>query len=158
MALEDYAKKRKFDKTPEPPGKAGGGSGTMGGEFCVQRHDARRLHYDLRIEIGGVMQSWAVPEGPSLDPAIKRLAVHVEDHPMQYATWEGVIPPGNYGAGSMMLWDHGTYEVVGDPAAEGQIERGDFKFRLHGKKLRGDFVLVRTKQNQGRDWLLIKKK
>lgn len=159
MALEDYAKKRTFDKTPEPAGDTPQSAPqTRGGEFCVQRHRARRLHYDLRIQITGVMQSWAVPEGPSQDPSQKRLAVHTEDHPMEYSTFEGVIPEGNYGAGSMMLWDHGTYEVIGEPAAEGQVERGDFKFKLKGHKLRGDYVLVRTKQNNGKDWLLIKKK
>jgi len=159
MALEEYARKRSFDKTPEPAGDAPATpAGTRGGEFCIQRHAARRLHYDLRIEISGVLKSWAVPEGPTLDPNEKRLAVHVEDHPMEYATFEGVIPAGNYGAGSMMLWDHGVYEVIGDPPAESQMERGDFKFRLQGKKLRGDFVLVRTKQNKGKDWLLIKKR
>ncbi len=160
MALEEYDRKRSFEKTPEPRGerRENRPGETWGGVFCVQRHRARRLHYDLRMEVSGALRSWAVPEGPSLDPKDKRLAVHVEDHPMEYATWEGVIPPGNYGAGSMMLWDHGTYEVVGEPAAEGQIERGDFKFRLSGKKLQGDFVLARTKQNQGRDWLLIKKR
>ncbi|MCC6393931.1 MAG: DNA ligase D [Bryobacterales bacterium] len=159
MALEDYARKRTFEKTPEPAAQPPPPlTETRGGVFCVQRHRARRLHYDLRIEIGGVLKSWAVPEGPSQDASEKRLAVHVEDHPMQYATFEGVIPPGNYGAGSMMLWDHGTYEVIGDPAAEGQLARGDFKFHLHGQKLRGGYVLVRTKQNKGQDWLLIKKK
>jgi bifunctional non-homologous end joining protein LigD len=159
VALDDYAKKRSFDKTPEPAGEHNPppATQTRSGEFCVQRHRARRLHYDVRIEVGGVLRSWAVPEGPSLDPKDKRLAVHVEDHPMEYATWEGVIPPGNYGAGSMMLWDHGTYEVIGDPTAEEQIERGDFKFHLNGRKLHGGFVLARTKQNQGRDWLMIKK-
>ncbi|MBI4902027.1 MAG: DNA ligase D [Acidobacteria bacterium] len=159
MALEDYAKKRSFEKTPEPAGAPQRVEGeTWRGEFCLQRHRARRLHFDLRIEVSGTMKSWAVPEGPSLDPNQKRLAVHVEDHPMEYATFEGVIPEGNYGAGSMMLWDHGEYEVIGEPSAEGQMARGDFKFRLHGKKVRGDFVLVRTKRNNGADWLWIKKK
>ncbi|MBI3210406.1 MAG: DNA ligase D [Candidatus Solibacter usitatus] len=159
MALDEYAKKRSFDKTPEPAGdRQSSVDKTYRGEFCVQRHHARQLHYDLRIEVGGTLKSWAVPEGPTLDPGEKRLAVHVEDHPMEYATFEGVIPKGNYGAGSMMLWDHGSYEVIGEPAAQGQMERGDFKFHLKGRKLRGDFVLVRTKQSKGRDWLLIKKK
>jgi bifunctional non-homologous end joining protein LigD len=158
MALEDYAGKRSFQKTPEPEGKPPeAGARTFAGKFCVQRHRARRLHYDLRIEVGGVLKSWAVPEGPSLDPKEKRLAVHVEDHPMEYGTFEGVIPAGNYGAGSMMLWDHGIYEASAGMCSEEQIERGDFKFRLHGKKLNGEFVLVRTKANQGKDWLLIKK-
>ncbi|HUQ92081.1 MAG TPA: DNA ligase D, partial [Bryobacteraceae bacterium] len=159
MALEDYVRKRHFAKTPEPVGeRPNTPSETWRGEFCVQRHRARRLHYDLRLAVSGVLESWAVPEGPSLDPNEKRLAVHVEAHPIEYASFEGVIPAGNYGAGSMMLWDHGHYEVIGEPSAEGQIERGDFKFRLHGKKLQGDFVLVRTKQNKGKDWLLIKKR
>jgi bifunctional non-homologous end joining protein LigD len=159
MALEDYAKKRDFEKTPEPAGApAGQPVETRGGVFCIQRHDATRLHYDLRLEVGGVLKSWAVPQGPSLDPKDKRLAVHVEDHPMEYGGFEGNIPKGNYGAGSVMLWDNGTYEVIGDPAAEGQLARGDFKFRLHGRKLKGDFVLVRTKTPTNKDWLLIKKK
>ncbi len=156
MALEDYARKRDFEKTPEPAGASPeAGPQTRGGFYCIQRHDARRLHYDLRLEVSGVLKSWAVPQGPTLDPKEKRLAVHVEDHPMEYGTFEGNIPKGNYGAGSVMLWDVGTYEVIGDPAAEGQMTRGDFKFRLHGKKLHGDFVLVRTRNN---DWLCIKKK
>lgn len=156
MALEDYARKRSFADTPEPEGaKPEGPQESRGGEFCVQRHHARQLHYDLRIEIGGVLKSWAVPRGPTLDPDEKRMAVLVEDHPMEYATFEGVIPKGNYGAGSMMLYDHGSYEVIGDPSAEAQLLRGDFKFRLHGQKLHGDFVLVRTRDNQ---WLLIKKR
>lgn len=156
MALEDYARKRDFEKTPEPAGQTPAAAPvTRGGFYCIQRHAARRLHYDLRLEVGGVLKSWAVPQGPSLDPKEKRLAVHVEDHPMEYGTFEGNIPKGNYGAGSVMLWDVGTYEVIGEPGAEGQLERGDFKFKLHGKKLHGDFVLVRTKSN---DWLCIKKK
>ncbi|MDX1983136.1 MAG: DNA polymerase ligase N-terminal domain-containing protein, partial [Bryobacteraceae bacterium] len=159
MALEDYARKRDFEKTPEPAGAAAPTSPeTRRGVFCIQRHDATRLHYDLRLEVGGVLKSWAVPQGPSLDPKDKRLAVHVEDHPMDYGGFEGNIPKGNYGAGSVMLWDNGTYEVIGDPAAEGQLARGDFKFRLHGRKLHGDFVLVRTKTPANKDWLLIKKK
>jgi bifunctional non-homologous end joining protein LigD len=140
VPLEEYARKRSFDRTPEPgPAVAS----VDGRRFCVQRHSARRLHYDLRIEIGGTLKSWAVPEGPTLDPAIKRLAVHVEDHPLEYSYFEGNIPKGNYGAGSMMLWDIGTYEPLDGKPAEEQLERGDFKFRLHGKKLSGDYVLVR---------------
>ncbi len=124
----------------------------------MQRHSARRLHYDLRIEIGGTLKSWAVPEGPTLDPGIKRLAVHVEDHPIMYAHFEGNIPKGNYGAGSMMLWDIGTYTVLDNKPAEEQLERGDFKFRLHGKKLAGDFALIRLKNSaKQNEWLLIKK-
>ena len=157
MALEDYARKREFKRTPEPSPQMSA-SGTAGHKiFCIQRHAARRLHYDLRMEIGGTLKSWAVPQGPAMDAAIKRLAVHVEDHPLLYATFEGNIPKGNYGGGSMMLWDAGTFEVLGDMAAEGQLERGDFKFRLHGQKVQGDFVLVRIKSSQANEWLLIKK-
>src|SRR5688572_8750514 len=157
MPLEDYAKKRSFDKTPEPPpGKPPPAAGNM---FCVQRHLARRLHYDLRLEMSGTLKSWAVPQGPSLDPADKRLAVMVEDHPIEYGTFEGNIPKGNYGAGSVMLWDHGVYEVLGEPGAEKQLERGDLKIRLHGSKLKGDWALVRMKnRGKGNEWLLIKKK
>ena len=137
-ALEPYARKRRFDKTPEPPpGKAGAGN-----SFCVQRHRATRLHYDLRLEINGTLVSWAVPQGPTLDPSIKRLAVHVEDHPIEYGEFEGIIPKGNYGAGSVMLWDRGTYEVLGELDATAQMARGDFKFRLTGEKLKGEFALV----------------
>ena len=160
MPLHEYGKKREFDQTPEPGADAGARpAGLAGPVFCIQRHDARRLHFDLRMESGGTLKSWAVPEGPTLDPTIKRLAVMVEDHPMQYATFEGNIPKGNYGAGSMMLWDLGEFEVLeGKPAAQ-QLERGDFKFRLRGQKLRGDFALVRLKNSvKGNEWLLLKKK
>jgi bifunctional non-homologous end joining protein LigD len=127
--------------------------------FCVQRHFARRLHYDFRLEVGGVLKSWAVPHGPSLDPVEKRLAVMVEDHPFDYGTFEGNIPAGNYGAGSVMLWDVGTFELLGDKTADEQIERGDLKFRLHGEKLTGEFALVRMKnRGKGNEWLLLKKK
>ncbi|MEO5936205.1 MAG: non-homologous end-joining DNA ligase, partial [Terriglobales bacterium] len=155
MNLNDYSRKRRFDKTPEPPGKVAPDEGKR---FCVQRHSARRLHYDLRLEVGGTLKSWAVPKGPTLDPAEKRLAVHVEDHPIEYGDFEGTIPAGNYGAGSVLLWDRGTYELLGDADAEAQLARGDFKFRLHGEKLMGEFALVRTKRGKGNEWLLIKKK
>jgi bifunctional non-homologous end joining protein LigD len=125
----------------------------------VQRHLARRLHYDFRLEIGGVLKSWAVPQGPTLDPTVKRLAVLVEDHPLEYGEFEGNIPPGNYGAGSVMLWDRGTYELLGEGGVEEQFARGDLKFRLQGTKLRGAFALVRMKgRGKGNEWLLIKKK
>jgi bifunctional non-homologous end joining protein LigD len=160
MGLKEYARKRHFDKTPEPkpvepkqPGK------TQGGFFCVQRHDATRLHYDFRLEVNGVLVSWAVPKGPSLDPARKALAMKVEDHPFDYGTFEGNIPAGNYGAGSVMLWDQGTYEVLDDMPADQQLERGDFKFALHGTKLNGAFAIVHMKHaGKGNEWLLIKKK
>jgi bifunctional non-homologous end joining protein LigD len=127
--------------------------------FCVQRHEARRLHYDLRLEINGALASWAVPQGPSMDPAVKRLAVHVEDHPLSYGTFEGTIPAGNYGAGTVLLWDLGTWEPAGGVPVEKQMERGDLKFTLHGQKLHGMFGLVRMKsRGKQEEWLLIKKK
>jgi bifunctional non-homologous end joining protein LigD len=158
--LSPYNEKRTFDTTPEPPADlapVAAGGNTL--QFCVQRHDASRLHYDLRIEIQGKLESWAVPMGPTLDPNEKRLAVLVEPHPMMYATFEGNIPKGNYGAGSMMLWDLGSYDVLDNTPAEKQMERGDFKFRLHGHKLKGEFALIRLKNSaKGNEWLLIKKK
>jgi bifunctional non-homologous end joining protein LigD len=116
------------------------------------------LHYDFRLEIGGALKSWAVPKGPTLDPDQKRLAMMVEDHPLEYGKFEGVIPKGNYGGGSVMLWDRGTYELLGDATAEEQLARGDFKFRLTGEKLTGEFAIVRMKRGKGNEWLLIKKK
>jgi len=122
MSLKEYAQKRTFSKTPEPkPSKV---SAPAGDFFCVQRHHATRLHYDFRLEINGALASWAVPKGPSLNPADKRLAMHVEDHPLDYGNFEGNIPAGNYGAGSVMLWDRGTYELLGDLPAKAQMERG----------------------------------
>jgi bifunctional non-homologous end joining protein LigD len=156
MLLDDYSRKRRFDRTPEPgPGVAPAG----GNRFYIQRHQARRLHYDLRLEMDGVLKSWAVPKGPTLDPAEKRLAVLVEDHPLEYGNFEGTIPAGNYGAGSVMVWDRGTYEVLGERSVAEQMERGDLKFRLHGEKLMGEFALVRMKnRGKGNEWLLLKKK
>ena len=158
MPLEEYAAKRKFEKTPEPPPshttRPGGGN-----YFCVQRHDATRLHYDFRLEIDGVLKSWAVPKGPTLDPALKHFAAHVEDHPVEYGDFEGTIPAGNYGAGSVMLWDCGTFELIGESNGLDQMARGDLKFRLHGQKLKGDFALVHMKgRGKGNDWLIIKKR
>src|SRR5882757_2678924 len=129
MALEEYARKRRFENTPEPPPSAGKDS--TGSYFCVQRHDATRLHYDFRLEIDGVLKSWAVPKGPTLDPSLKHFAAHVEDHPVEYGDFEGNIPSGNYGAGSVMLWDRGTFDLLGDVDGLAQIARGDLKFRLH---------------------------
>ncbi len=150
MPLEEYQKKREFEKTPEP-GPSAAASG--GNSFVVQKHDATRLHYDFRLEIDGVLASWAVPKGPSLEPGDKRLAVRTEDHPLDYAHFEGVIPKGNYGAGPVEVWDHGTYEMEGARSAAEQLARGELKFKLHGQKLRGSFVLVHTDQ---KNWLLIK--
>src|SRR5215470_13185068 len=158
MPLEEYVAKRKFEQTPEPaPGKVA--ASPASNYFCVQRHDATRLHYDFRLEIDGVLKSWAVPKGPTLDSGLKHFAAHVEDHPVEYGSFEGNIPPGNYGAGSVMLWDRGTFELLGGVAGEAQIARGDLKFRLHGQKLRGDFALVHMKgRGKGNDWLIIKKR
>src|SRR5438552_10985888 len=157
MPLEEYVRKRQFEKTPEPaPGKAKRGAG--GSYFCVQRHDATRLHYDFRLEIDGVLKSWAIPKGPTLDPTVKHLAAHVEDHPIEYGGFEGNIPKGNYGAGSVMVWDRGSYEVLGDLDATAQLARSDFKFRLTGEKLKGEFALVKIKSSAKDEWLLLKKK
>ena len=155
MSLTEYRRKRVFTRTPEPepaPPKTGGN------RFFVQRHSARRLHYDLRLEMDGVLKSWALPHGPTLDPAIKRLAVLVEDHPLEYGNFEGTIPSGNYGAGKVTLWDRGAYEWLGSKTPQQQWEAGDLKLRLHGQRLMGEFALVRTRRSQGKDWLLIKKK
>ncbi|MGH9657606.1 MAG: DNA ligase D [Bryobacteraceae bacterium] len=155
MPLHEYARKRAFDKTPEPPPSQPTGTGNA---YCIQRHHATRLHYDLRLEVGSVLASWAVAKGPSLTPGDKRLAVHVEDHPLEYGSFEGNIPKGSYGAGSVMLWDRGTYELLGSGDASSQITRGDLKFRLHGEKLRGEFALVLMKgRGKGNEWLLLKK-
>jgi len=157
MPLEEYSAKRRFEKTPEPP--PGGKSGAPGNYFCVQRHDATRLHYDFRLEIDGVLKSWAVPKGPTLDPAARHFAAHVEDHPIEYGSFEGNIPAGNYGAGSVMLWDRGVFDLLGDATGQEQMARGDLKFRLHGEKLNGDFALVRMKgRGKGNEWLIIKKR
>jgi bifunctional non-homologous end joining protein LigD len=160
MPLEEYVRKRSFEKTPEPkPSLTTSKQSAEAPYFCVQRHDATRLHYDFRLEIDGVLKSWAVPKGPTLDPTVKRLAAHVEDHPIEYGSFEGNIPVGNYGAGSVMLWDRGTFELLGDLPGAAQIEKGDLKFRLHGEKLEGEFAIVHMKgRGKGNDWLLIKKR
>src|SRR5262245_52797247 len=149
--LRAYRAKRDADRTPEPFGAE---RADRPGLFVVQQHAARRLHYDLRLEWRGVLLSWAVPKGPSLDPAGKRLAVQVEDHPVEYADFEGMIPEGNYGAGAVIVWDLGRWIPVEDPD-EG-LERGKLLFDLEGYKLRGRFTLVRTggkKKPDGKDWL-----
>jgi len=164
MALEEYRKKRNFSSTPEPAGKAGAAAKRAGKPlfFCVQKHLASHLHYDFRLEHKGVLLSWAVPKGPALDPATKRLAMKVEDHPLEYGEFEGVIPEG-YGAGIVMLWDRGTWTPEVDDV-EAALKKGDLKFTLDGFKLKGSWVLVRTKGWGGsksgggssRSWLLIK--
>jgi bifunctional non-homologous end joining protein LigD len=170
MTLEEYKRKRRFEDTPEPPPKV---EKKKGNRFVVQKHEATRLHYDFRLEMEGVLKSWAVPKGPSLDPADKRLAMHVEDHPVSYFDFEGNIPEGNYGAGSVMVWDVGTWAplspvpvngkyVAGTEAdAVAMLQKGDLKFRLNGKRLKGDFALVKMKGrrpgSKGNEWLMIKK-
>jgi bifunctional non-homologous end joining protein LigD len=161
MSLKKYVEKRHFDQTPEPAPKkpsAAKSAHSANLQFCVQRHHASHLHYDLRLEVAGALKSWAVPKGPTLDPNQKRLAMMVEDHPMEYGNFEGVIPKGNYGGGSVMRWDRGTYQLLGDATAQEQLTRGDFKFRLAGEKLAGEFAIVRMKRGKGNEWLLIKKK
>jgi bifunctional non-homologous end joining protein LigD len=170
MALEEYKRKRRFEETPEPPPKV---ETKAGHRFVVQKHDATRLHYDFRLEMEGVLKSWAVPKGPSLDPADKRLAMQVEDHPVSYFDFEGNIPEGNYGAGTVMVWDVGTWQPLSPVAVKGKyvpgteaeaatmLAKGDLKFRLQGKRLKGDFALVKMRGrrpgSKGTEWLMIKK-
>ncbi|MGH7279116.1 MAG: DNA polymerase ligase N-terminal domain-containing protein, partial [Candidatus Rokuibacteriota bacterium] len=151
--LAEYNRKRRFDVTPEPAGTKRAATKSAALQFVVQKHRASHLHYDVRLEHEGVMLSWAVPKGPSLDPAVKRLAMRTEDHPMDYNEFEGVIPEGEYGGGTVMIWDRGTWEP-GSPDPARALARGDLKFRLHGRKLSGSWVLVRTRGD--RQWLLIK--
>lgn len=154
VKLEEYRRKRQFARTPEPRGERIPQQQNI---FVVQKHLARRLHYDFRLAIGGVFKSWAIPKGPSLNPADKRLAVQTEDHPLEYADFEGKIPEGSYGAGTVMVWDRGTFTVEGDLDANRQLARGELKFDLQGEKLRGSFVLVKLRRTEkGADWLLIK--
>jgi len=160
--LTEYKKKRTLNKTPEPRGGRPSGGHLR---FVVQKHDASRLHYDFRLEADGVLKSWAVPKGPSMDPSQKRLAVQVEDHPFDYRTFEGTIPKGNYGAGTVMVWDEGTFEPLdaefknkseANKAVLNQVRSGKVKFALHGKKLNGAFALVKGRWKGG--WLLMKMK
>lgn len=170
MSLDEYKRKRRFEETPEPPPMIEKQSHHR---FVVQRHAATRLHYDFRLEMEGVLKSWAVPKGPSLDPADKRLAMQVEDHPVSYFDFEGTIPKGNYGGGTVMVWDEGTWEPLSpvpvngvyvpgtEKEAAAMLAKGDLKFRLRGKRLKGDFALVHIKGrsgSKGNEWLLIKKK
>jgi bifunctional non-homologous end joining protein LigD len=156
--LAEYRRKRRFGVTPEPRG-APRRRRTKALGFVVQKHRATALHYDFRLEWNGVLLSWAVPKGPSLDPSVKRLAMQTEDHPLEYASFEGIIPEGEYGGGTVMVWDHGTWEPE-SPDVDAALRKGDLKFRLAGEKLRGSFVLVRTRPRPGSGgrpaWLLIK--
>jgi bifunctional non-homologous end joining protein LigD len=161
--LVEYRRKRDFSRTREPKGGTRRKSPRLA--YVIQKHAASRLHYDLRLELDGVMKSWAVPKGPSLDPVIKRLAIHVEDHPIEYNQFEGPIPAGEYGGGTVMIWDYGTYTAAGDEedpeaALRAGYRKGDFKFVLKGKRLRGSWVLVRTRgrgeRSRQNQWLLIK--
>ena len=167
--LTEYRKKRDFTKTPEPSGggiaarkKAAASSPKKRApklQFVVQKHAASHLHFDFRLELDGVMKSWAVPKGPSYDPTVRRLAMEVEDHPIEYNSFEGTIPQSEYGGGTVMLWDRGTYEAEDGGGVESLREgyaRGDLKFVLHGKRLRGSWVLVRMKRPGRPQWLLIK--
>ena len=170
MALEEYKRKRRFTDTPEPPPRL---EKSKGHRFVVQRHRATRLHYDFRLEMEGVLKSWAVPKGPSLNPADKRLSMQVEDHPVSYFDFEGIIPEGNYGAGTVMVWDVGTWQPLSPVPVNGEyvpgteaeaaamIKKGDLKFRLKGKRLNGDFALIHIKArrpgSKGNEWLMIKK-
>lgn len=160
MSLAKYKQKRNFNETPEPEGKTAEHADKL--SFVVQRHHASHLHYDFRLELGGTLKSWAVPKGPSLNPHDKRLAMMVEDHPVSYAGFEGQIPEGNYGAGNVTIWDHGTYQPIdedgnlidGKKFAQG-LRNGSIKFRMKGRRLKGDFALVRIKSDE-KSWLLIK--
>src|SRR6266566_8533436 len=154
MSLKEYQKKRRFEVTPEPQGEpeARPSSGKPLA-YVIQKHQASHLHYDFRLEWNGALLSWAVPKGPSLDPAVKRLAMQVEDHPVDYADFEGVIPEGEYGGGTVMVWDIGTYEPENTDDVGAALRKGELKFSLNGEKLKGSWVLVRTRDRQ---WLLMK--
>ncbi|HJT06049.1 MAG TPA: DNA polymerase ligase N-terminal domain-containing protein [Stellaceae bacterium] len=154
--LARYRRKRDFAKTPEPKGgRRKRAAHAL--RYVIQKHAARRLHYDFRLELDGVLKSWAVPKGPSLDPKVKRLAVEVEDHPLDYGDFEGVIPQGEYGGGTVIVWDEGSWVPAGDdPAAA--LARGALKFELNGERLKGGWALVRLKRGDGKNWLLVKEK
>ena len=165
MSLSLYNKKRHFDKTAEPVGKEKSSKGLL--RFVVQKHDASHLHYDFRLEMAGVLKSWAVPKGPSLNPADKRLAMMVEDHPFDYRDFEGIIPAGNYGGGTVIVWDEGTYEPLEEKGLSRKDQEklllkglysGNLKFILHGTKLKGEYALFQMKGRGERSWILVKKK
>jgi len=159
LSLEKYRRKRNFTVSPEPSGKIRPiAKAKQPLLYVIQKHRASQLHYDFRLELNGVLLSWAIPKGPSLDPSVKRLAMQVEDHPREYGSFEGVIPEGEYGGGTVMLWDTGTWTPETE-GPESTLKKGDLKFTLHGKKLRGSWALVRTKgygSRADKSWLLIK--
>ena len=159
--LSEYERKRDFSKTSEPSGRELArlfGDGDW--HFVVQRHRATRLHYDLRLEIDGVMVSWAVPKGPCMDPKIRRMAIHVEDHPLDYSDFEGVIPKGEYGAGDVIVWDNGTWTVDSEGTPIEQFANGELHLNMSGQKIRGRFMLIKTDRTQAdaNQWLMFKKK
>jgi bifunctional non-homologous end joining protein LigD len=158
VPLAEYNRKRDFSRTKEPAGTVPKRQGKAL-RFVIQKHDASHLHYDFRLELDGVMKSWAVPKGPSYDPSVRRLAMEVEDHPISYNTFEGTIPQGEYGGGTVMLWDRGTYEAEDGGGAESLrrgYEKGDLKITMHGERLKGSWVLVRMDRPGRPQWLLIK--
>ncbi len=150
MRLDEYRKKRDFNKTDEPKGSKKKSKNL----FVVQKHDASNLHYDFRIELDGVLKSWAIPKGPSYDPSVKRLAMPTEDHPLDYADFEGVIPEGEYGAGTVMVWDKGTYRNLDEKSLMEGYKKGHIKLELKGKKLKGGFALINMRARKG--WLFMK--
>jgi DNA ligase D-like protein (predicted 3'-phosphoesterase) len=156
--LAEYRRKRHFGRTPEPgPSRRGRGSPNLP-IFVIQQHDATAMHYDVRLEAGGVLKSWAVPKGPSTNPKDKRLAIRTEDHPRSYARFEGVIPQGEYGAGPVIVWDTGTYRNLGDEPVQEAVERGHVTVWLEGHKLRGGYALTRTRTTPREKWILVKMK
>src|SRR5689334_5139075 len=155
--LAPYRRKRDFTRTPEPSGDSAAAQAEGRRTFVVQRHRARALHYDLRFEIDGVLASWAVPKGPTLDPSVRRMAVHVEDHPMEYADFEGVIPRGEYGGGDVIVWDRGTWTPAHTDDAAAAISAGELHFDLTGEKLAGRFALIRRGRTRKDEWLLVHK-
>jgi DNA ligase D-like protein (predicted 3'-phosphoesterase) len=160
MPLSDYRRKRRFGRSPEPVGRRGRKRRNAGDEPCfvIQHHAARSDHYDFRLEIDGVLVSWAIPKGPSTNPKDRRMARRTEDHPLDYASFEGVIPEGEYGAGAVIVWDRGTYANATMYEMSEGLERGHLSFQLHGEKLSGGYALTRIREGKEETWLLIKRK